>query len=31
VHRALLQTESGHADPKKPILATSKATCEISR
>lgn len=29
--RAQLPTESGHADPKKPILATSRATCEISR
>lgn len=29
--RAQLQTESGHADPRKPILATSQATCEISR
>jgi hypothetical protein len=29
--RATLPTESGHADPQKPILATSKATCEISR
>jgi hypothetical protein len=29
--RATLPTESGHANPKKPVLATSKATCEISR
>ena len=29
--RATLGTESGHADPSKPILATSQATCEISR
>jgi hypothetical protein len=29
--RATLPTESGHADPTKPILVTSKATCEISR
>jgi hypothetical protein len=29
--RVTLQTESGHADPKDPRLATSLATCEISR
>jgi hypothetical protein len=29
--RAMLPTETGHANPKKPILATSLATCEISR
>jgi len=29
--RAALPTESGHANAKKPILATSLATCQISR
>ena len=29
--RAQLPTESGHANPKSPTLATSLATCEISR
>lgn len=29
--RAQLPTESGHANPKKPVLATSLATCEIKR
>jgi hypothetical protein len=29
--RATLPTESGHAKPKDPRLATSLATCEISR
>jgi hypothetical protein len=29
--RALLPTESGHADPADPRLTTSQATCEISR
>lgn len=29
--RAQLPTETGHANPKSPALATSLATCEISR
>jgi hypothetical protein len=29
--RAQLPTESGHANPKNPALATSLATCQISR
>jgi hypothetical protein len=29
--RASLPTESGHANPKNPALATSQATCAISR
>ena len=29
--RARLTTESGHANPKNPVLATSLATCEIKR
>jgi hypothetical protein len=29
--RARLPTESGHAKPKDPQLATSLATCDISR
>jgi hypothetical protein len=29
--RAQLPTESGHANPKKPALTTSLATCQISR
>jgi hypothetical protein len=28
---AALPTESGHANPKNPALATSRATCAISR
>lgn len=29
--RASLTTEAGHANPKNPALATSLATCQISR
>ena len=29
--RAQLPTESGHANPMNPVLATSLATCQISR
>jgi hypothetical protein len=29
--RARLPTETGHANPRKPALATSLATCQVSR